>query len=251
MQGWFIVIIAIAYVTLLFAIASLGDRALGAFAAGPGAALHLRAQPRHLLHLLDLLRLGRPVLRARPRIPRHLYRPGAGVRVRLSAAQPHRAAGQDREDHLDRRLPRRALRQELHRRGDRHADRHHRRGALYRAAAEGDLRLGQPDGRALHRLAALLRSVRQRHLAGRGHAAGAVCRAVRHPPCRRHRASGRAGAGGRGRNRGQARRLPGDRPDGHLPALRRPGRHVRQAGARMRRCGRRWATAPRSAPGWC
>ncbi|MBN9275489.1 MAG: hybrid sensor histidine kinase/response regulator, partial [Mesorhizobium sp.] len=35
MQGWFIVIIAIAYVTLLFAIASLGDRR-SASSAGPG-----------------------------------------------------------------------------------------------------------------------------------------------------------------------------------------------------------------------
>ena len=115
-QGWVIVIIAIAYVTLLFAIASLGDRRAARRGAGRPRPYHLCAQPRHLLHLLDLLRLGRPRLRARPRIPRHLYRPGAGVRVRLPAAQPHHPAGQGREDHLDRRLPRRALRQELRRR---------------------------------------------------------------------------------------------------------------------------------------
>ena len=60
----------------------------------------------------------------------------------------------------------------------------------------------------------ILRSVRQRHLAGRRHAACAVCRAVRHAPCRRHRASGRAGAGGRGRIGRQAGGLPGGRPHG-------------------------------------
>ena len=185
----------------------------------PGAAVHLCAQPRHLLHLLDLLRLGRPLLRAWPRIPRHLHGAGAGLCVRLPAAQPPRQAGQDREDHLDRRLPRRPLRQELHRRGDRHADRDHRGGAVYGAAIEGDLRLGQPDGRALYRLAALLRSIRQRHLARSGDAACAVRGAVRHPPCRRHRASGRAGAGGVGGNRGPTRRLPPHRPVGYGPGL--------------------------------
>ena len=45
MQGWFIVIIAIAYVTLLFAIASLGDRR--AAARGPG-------RPRPYIYALSL-----------------------------------------------------------------------------------------------------------------------------------------------------------------------------------------------------
>ena len=223
---------------------------VGAARAGAHATLHLRAQPRHLLHVLDLLRLGRPRHRARAGIPRHLYRPGAGLRLRLPAAETHHRARQGRKDHLDRRLPRRALRQEFRRRLDRHADRRRRRGSLYRAAAQGDLRLGQPDGRALQRRAADLRPLRQRHLADHRHAACAVRRAVRHAPRRRDRASGRAGAGGRGRVRRQARGLPRGRRVRLLLPVRQSRRACSTRSPPTARCRRRSTTARRSAPGW-
>ena len=215
------------------------------------AALYLCAEPRHLLHLVDLLRLGRARLRARAGIPGYLYRPALRVPVLLSVAAAHHPAGQGGEDHLDRRLPRRALRQELSRRAHRDADRHGRRGPVYRAAAQGDLRLGQPDGRALLRLAAQLQSVRQRHLAGGGGAACRVCRAVRDAPCRRHRTSGWAGAGGCGGIGRETGRLPGGRRSCDVLPVRQP-RRLHQRGHRRRRgCKRRCNIGHRSAHGWC
>jgi len=108
---------------------------VGAARARAQTPLHLRAQPCHLLHLLDLLRVRRPCHRARAGVSRHLYRPGACLRVRLSAASPHHCACQGRKDHLDRRLPGRPLRQEFCRRLNRHADRGRRGGSLHCAAA--------------------------------------------------------------------------------------------------------------------
>ena len=115
-QGWFIVIIAVAYVTLLFAVASLGDRRSATRGAG---------RPRPYIYALSLAiyctswtffgSVGLASERGLEFLG-HLYRPGAGLRVRLPAAAAHHPAGQGREDHLDRRLPRRPLRQELRRR---------------------------------------------------------------------------------------------------------------------------------------
>ena len=160
MQGWFIVIIAIAYVTLLFAIASLGDRRRRDTGAGRAAALSSTAlslaiyctswtffgsvglaSERGLEFLaiyigpVLVFMFGFPLLR---RI------------VRLAKAEKITSIA----DFLGARYGKSfavAL--------DRHADRHRRRRALYRPAAQGDFRLGQPDGRALQRRAAILRSV--------------------------------------------------------------------------------------------
>ena len=57
---------------------------------------------------------------------------------------------------------------------------------------------------------------------------------VRHAPCRRHRASGRADPRGRGGIGRQARRLPGGRPAGRLRPVRRARRPDRQAGGKRR-----------------
>ncbi len=152
-QGFLVVIMALAYVTLLFVIASLGDRWSAKPRTGADAPVHLRAQPRHLLHFLDLLRLGRACYGARPRIPRHLYRPGARLPVRLPAAQPHHPARQSEKitsiaDFLGARYGKSfAVASIATLIAVVGAD------ALHRAAAEGDLRLGQPDGRALQRRA--------------------------------------------------------------------------------------------------
>ena len=62
LQGWFIVVVALAYIGFLFLVASYGDRSARARARQPRAAADLSAVARHLLHLVDLLRLGRPRL---------------------------------------------------------------------------------------------------------------------------------------------------------------------------------------------
>ena len=250
MQGWFVVLVAVAYVTMLF-VDRQPWRPMGVVdRRQPRAALYLRAQPGHILHVLDVLRIGRTGDGAQPRIPRHLYRPGSRLRVRLRAAEAHREARQGRENHVDRRFPRRALRQELLRGLDRHPDRHCRRHPLYRAAAQGDLRFGQPDDRVLYGRAAFLRSVPQRHFTGRGAAAGFVRRAVRHAPRRRDRAPGRADPRRRGGVGRQARRLSGGRPACRLRAVRRARRPYRQAGGKQRGAEARWTIAHRSAHGW-
>ena len=195
MQGWVIAIIAVAYVTLLFFIASVGDNSRRPPGRARLAPLYLCAQPCDLLHVLDLLRLGGSGLRARAGISGHLYRPGAGVPVRLPDPEAHHPARQIREDHLDRRLPCRPLWQEFCRRIRSHAHRDLRHDPLYRAAVEGDFRFRQPHGHALRRCAAGHRFFRGRHGVDRHLSAGNLRRSLRHPSRRCHGASGRSGSG--------------------------------------------------------
>ncbi len=166
MQGWFVVIVAVAYVTLLFAIASLGDRK----SAGGAIAAY-----RPYIYALSLAiyctswtffgSVGLAAERGLEFVAIYIG-PVLVFLFGVPLLQPHRAAGQGREDHLHRRLSRRTLWQELPGGVYRHTDRDHRRHPLHRVATQGDFRLGQPDGGALQRCAALLRSLRQRHLAG-------------------------------------------------------------------------------------
>ena len=213
LQGCAIVATAFAYVSLLFAVASIGDRRAARRGGGKPRPDHLRAQPRHLLHVLDVLRLGRPCLASAaseflaiyigPIFVFMLVLPAAAPIIRLAKAEKITSIA----DFLAARYGK-----SLHGRDDRDADRHDRRRPLYRAAAQGDLGLGQPDGRALFGLAAELRScssATSRCVVALLLAVFAI--AVRHPPRRRHRASGRADAGGRHGIGGQAGGLPGGR----------------------------------------
>ena len=202
-----------------------------------GAALHLRTQPRHLLHVVDLLRLGRTCERTRYRVPGDLFRPRAGVPVRLASPAQDDPAFEGRAHHLHRRFPRRTLRQELRRRLDRDADRHRRHGSLHRAAAQGDFRLCQPDGGTLQRPRAVGRSGVRRRLARRGAASGAFRHPVRNPPCRRDRASGRADPRHRRRIGDQAGGVPEPRPGGDIHFLRRSRRADRDGAAGCARPG--------------
>ena len=59
LQGWVVVVIALAYIGFLFLVASYGDRRRELVARRRVAAFHLSAVARHLLHLVDVLRLGR------------------------------------------------------------------------------------------------------------------------------------------------------------------------------------------------
>ena len=77
----------------------------------------------------------------------------------------------------------------------------------------------------------------RRHRAVRRAVDGDLRDAVRHPPHRRHRAPGRLDAGDRDRVAGQAVRLPGGRHFRHLLDVRRAGRAAR-GGARQSDDGR-------------
>ena len=83
LQGWVVIAVALGYIGLLFVVASYGDRAAAARAPEPLAAADLSAVAGDLLHLLDLLRLGRPRLAHRLRLPHHLYRPDPDDRAVL------------------------------------------------------------------------------------------------------------------------------------------------------------------------
>ena len=149
LQGWVVIAVALGYIGLLFVIASYGDRMRGA-QPRPRADDHLSAVAGDLLHVLDVLRLGRARLAHRLRLPHHLYRPDADDRPLLAADRAHRAARQGAEHHLDRRLHRGALRQEPGGRRDRRADRDHRHHSLHRAAAQSGVVLARHDPRAHH-----------------------------------------------------------------------------------------------------
>ncbi len=147
LQGWVVIAVALAYIGLLFLIASYGDRARRHGRSGAHADSDLPAVAGDLLHLLDLLRLGRLRLADGLRVSHHLHRSGADGRAVLAADHPHRAPRQGAEHHVDRRLHRRALRQGATGRGAGGADRHHRDDSLHRAAAQGGVVLARDHPR--------------------------------------------------------------------------------------------------------
>ncbi len=199
------------------------------------AAPDLSAVARHLLHVVDVFRLGRACLAHRLRLPHHLYRADADGRPRLPAVDPHRAARQGPEHHLDRRLHCGALRQEPGGGGGGGADRHHRHDPVHRAAAQSGVVVGQHDPcRGLARRRGAAAAWRRRAVCRAGD--GDIRRAVRHPPYRRHRASGRTDAGDRHRVDRQADGVSHRRRVRHLRHVPRPVRTVR---ARARRAAHR------------
>ena len=215
LQGWVVIVVALGYIGLLFVIARYGDR-IRARGRRRRAHDHLSALARDLLHVLDVLRLGRARLAQRLRLPHHLCRPDHHDRARLAADRPYRAARQDAEHHLDRRLHRGALRQAPGGRRDRGADRDRRLHSLYRAAAQGGLVLARHHphpSRRDHRHGA---AGARRHRAVRRARDGGLRGAVRHAPHRRDRASGRPDPGDRDRIPDQAGRLRHRRRVRHL-----------------------------------
>ncbi|MGY3078774.1 hypothetical protein ACVWZZ_005182 [Bradyrhizobium sp. LM6.10] len=174
--------------------------------ARPRLRADLSAVAGDLLHLLDLLRLGRLRHPHVHRLPRDLCRPDPDDRARSRRTPPRDPARESPQHHLDRRLHRRALWQEPGGGGDRRADRDHRLGALYRAPAQGGRLLARNHpGR---RPGLLSHPHRRRHGADGNAGDGGLRGAVRHAADRRHRASARPDAGGRNRIHHQAGRLP-------------------------------------------
>ena len=219
---------------------ALRDRACGRYVGSSsddrqGAHHDLCADARRLLHLLDLLRLRRFRQSRGARFPRHLCRADPCDRAGPSLRRAHRLDREVAEHHLGGRFRRRALRQEraggsagLHRRRD-------RRAALHRLAAEGGGELAlRLHRRIRHDRADGSAGAGRPRLLGRDRACRLRLR-LRHTPYRRHRASGRARPGDRGRVARQARRLSRSRHLRALRAVRRRGRSVREGRAPRRR----------------
>ena len=170
--------------------------------ARPRQRADLSAVAGDLLHLLDLLRLGRIRHPHQLRFPRDLYRPDPDDRGLHAAAPPRDQARQVAEHHLDRRFHRRALRQEPGGGRNRGADRDHRIGSLHRAPAQGDGLVAGDDPERGQGL--LLDSDHRRHRADGDARDGGVRGAVRNPPDRRYRTPARTDAGHRHRIHRQA-----------------------------------------------
>ena len=167
----------------------------------PKAAADLSAVARDLLHVVDVLRLGRACVAQRLRLSHDLHRPDADDRALRAVHHEDRAACQGAEHHLDRRLHRGALRQRPGGRCDRRTDRDRRHHSLHRAAAQGGVVLAQHDSRPCldrHRPRA---TGAGRHCAPGRAGDGRIRGAVRHAAYRCHRAPGRPDAGDRNRVR--------------------------------------------------
>ena len=188
---------------------------------GTRAAADLSAVAGDLLHLLDVLRLGRLGVAQRLRVPHHLYRPGDHDRAVRAADRARGAARQGPEHHVDRRLHRGALRQEPGGRRDRRADRDHRHRSLHRAAAQGGVVLARNHHRPCGAGRRARTPAARRHGAVRRDVDGGVRRPVRYPAYRRDRAPGRPDARHRGRVHRQAGDVPGGRNLRHLLDVRR------------------------------
>ena len=195
-------------------------------------AVDLSAFARGLLHLLDLLRLGRSFVGAGFRLSHDLYRPGADDDLRLSARTEDRAAGEGAEHQLDRRLYRGPIRQEPDGRGDRDGRRRDRRGALYRAATQGGV--GVAPDRSRPATIRLRVCPIWRPCARRRSDDGGVRGAIWYAPHRRDGAPGRTDARDRDRVAHEARRLHGRRLVRDLLPVRRADGPDRQ-GCRARR----------------
>ncbi len=226
LQGWVVIVVALGYIGLLFVIASYGDHAR--------APCHRRADDdlsalaRDLLHVVDVLRLGRPRLAHRLRLPRDLCRPDPDGRARLAADPARRAAREDAEHHLDRGLHRGALRQASGGRRDRRADRDHRQHSLHRAAAQSSVGVARHDPDASRHHDRHGAAGARRYRAVRCARDGGVRGAVRHAPHRCDRASGRADPRDRDGIADQACGVRHRRRVRHVLPVRRTGGAVHQ-----------------------
>ena len=147
-DGWIIVALSFLYIGALFCVAYWGDRAGEEAILLGWAPLCLRAGPRRLLYILDVLRKRGLGVAKRARFHRGL--PGSDCRFCAggASAAPGDLADQDAKYHLDCRFHRRALRQEPRRGGNRDRRRGCGAPALHRLAAQG----GVPVDRAAVRL---------------------------------------------------------------------------------------------------
>ena len=142
LQGWVVVVIALAYIGFLFLVASYGDR-MRELARGTSSRLLI--YPLSLaIYCTSWTFFGSVGLASRTGFDFLTIYIGPMLMIGLAYPlhHPHRAARQGPEHHLDRRLHRRALRQEPGGGGDGGADRHRRHDPLHRAAAQSGVVLG-------------------------------------------------------------------------------------------------------------
>ena len=150
LQGWVVIAVALGYIGLLFLVASYGDRIRASRPRRPRAAADLSAVAGDLLHLVDVLRLGRLASRTGyefltiyigPVLMIGLFSPLIVRIVRLAKAQNITSIA----DFIAARYGKRQA-VAAHRR----ADRHHRHDPLHRAAAQSGVGLARDDPRARH-----------------------------------------------------------------------------------------------------
>ena len=145
LQGWVIVLVAFAYLGVLFAVAYYGDRraeARRSIIANPY--VYALSMAVYCTTWTFYGSVGRAACHRR-RLPAHLPRPDADRRalvVRAAEDHPHQ---QGVPHHVDRRLHRQPLRQERAPRRAGDGDRGARHRPLHLAAAEGDLRTASPS----------------------------------------------------------------------------------------------------------
>ena len=220
LHDWGVIAAAFGYIGFLFLRGELWRPAV-ADPARPCQRADLSAVAGHLLHVLDVFRLGRIRHPHQRGFSRYLYRADRDDRILHAAAAPCDPAGEIAEHHLDRRFHRRALRQEPGGGGHRCADRNHRIGSLHRAPAQGH---GVVARNHPQRRPGLFQNSDHRRYRADGDAGdGGIRGAVRDPPDRRHRTSAWPDTGGRHRIHRQAGGLYRRRRLRHVLDV-RPGR---------------------------
>ena len=226
--------VSFAYLLLLFAVASFGDRraAQGRSVIG-NAWTYALSMAVYCSAWTYFGSVGRAASAGRV-VPAHLPGPDAGDDPGLDGGaqdDPHRA---QLPHHLDRRLHLQPLRQEpaARRAGD--ADHRGRHRALHRAAAEGHFRRLCADDHAARPAAGAQRALVQRQHAVHRAGAGRFHHRLRRAPPRQRRAPRRHGRGHRLRVDRQAAGLRGGGRLRRLGAVRRPGRPVRARHGRAR-----------------
>ncbi len=137
LQGWVVIAVALAYIGLLFLVASYGDQSRGL---GREGRIRLLIYPQSLaIYCTSWTFFGSVGSASRTGYEFLTIYIGPVLMIGLFSPLLLRIvrAGQDPEHHLDRRLHRRALRQGPGGGGDRRADRHRRHHPLHRLAAQG------------------------------------------------------------------------------------------------------------------
>ena len=210
LQGWMVVLTTLTYIGAAVCHRVLW-RSPGPHArAGSAQSQSLCPVACSLLHQLDLFRLGGPCPDKWPRFSDHLHRPDD----RLHARRP-RSSGASSSCQSPSASPRSpifwvpAMARTNRSRRSPTRDRGGRDDALYCAPAESGGDIGRHSDGAPELLLPLRSDPGScRHRLFCRHRHGGLCHSVRHAPCRRNRASGRADPRSGNRKRHQADRLP-------------------------------------------
>ena len=145
LQGWVVIAVALAYIGLLFLIASYGDRTRGLGRSGRTGAL---IYPLSLaIYCTSWTFFGSVGFASRTGFDFLTIYVGPALMIGLFSplADPDRAPRKSAQHHLDRRFHRRPLRKGPGRCRDRRADRDRRHHSVHRPAAQGGFVLARND----------------------------------------------------------------------------------------------------------